>query len=138
MPLLIIAYAVRRLPFIVRAAYAGFQQVSETLEEASLNLGAGRIHTLRRITVPLIAGNLIAGGVICFAFAMLEVSASLVLALKPRFFPITKTIYYFFTDIGAGPSTASALGVMAMALLVASLLISASLMGKRMGSLFRM
>jgi iron(III) transport system permease protein len=138
MPLLIIAYAVRRLPFIVRAAYAGFQQVSETLEEASLNLGAGRMQTLRRITVPLIAGNLIAGGVICFAFAMLEVSASLVLALKPRFFPITKTIYYFFTDIGAGPSTASALGVMAMVLLVASLLVSAGLMGKRMGSLFRM
>ena len=38
-PLLVIAYAVRRLPYMVRAAYAGFQQTSITLEEAARNLG---------------------------------------------------------------------------------------------------
>ncbi|MDP6038344.1 MAG: ABC transporter permease subunit, partial [Candidatus Latescibacteria bacterium] len=45
-PLLIIAYAVRRLPYMVRAAYAGFQQTSVTLEEAAQNLGASRLRTL--------------------------------------------------------------------------------------------
>lgn len=136
--LLIIAYSIRRLPFIVRAAYAGFQQVSPAYEEASYNLGAGWTQTLRRITVPLISANLIAGAVMCFAFAMLEVSASLVLALKQRFFPITKTIYFLFNRIGDGPSMASALGVVGMVLLVASILVSARLMGKRLGALFRM
>ena len=34
-PLLVIAYAVRRLPYMVRAAYAGFQQTSVALEEAA-------------------------------------------------------------------------------------------------------
>src|SRR5207249_7061346 len=38
--LLIVSYSVRRLPYIVRSAYAGFQQTSVTLEEASANLGA--------------------------------------------------------------------------------------------------
>jgi len=137
-PLLIIAYAIRRLPFIVRAAYAGFQQVSPAFEEASFNLGAGWLHTLRKITVPLISANLIAGAVMCFAFAMLEVSASLVLALRQQFFPITKTIYFFFNRIGDGPSMASALGVIGMILLVVSILVSAGLMGKKMGALFRM
>jgi len=137
-PLLVIAYAIRRLPFVVRAAYAGFQQVSPAFEEASFNLGAGWMHTVRRITVPLISANLLAGGLICFAFAMLEVSASLVLALKQRFFPITKTIYFLFNRIGDGPSMASALGVIGMILLVVSILVSARLMGKRMGALFRM
>ena len=33
--LLIIAYSVRRLPYVVRSAAAGFQQTSETLEEAA-------------------------------------------------------------------------------------------------------
>lgn len=37
--LLIVAYSVRRLPYVVRAAAAGFQQTSETLEEAAQNLG---------------------------------------------------------------------------------------------------
>ena len=39
--------------------------------------------TLRQITLPLISANLIAGGLLAFAFAMLEVSDSLILA-QPR------------------------------------------------------
>ncbi len=137
-PLLVVAYAVRRLPFIVRAAYAGLQQVSPAFEEASYNLGAGWARTLRRITVPLISANLVAGAIVCFAFAMLEVSASLVLALRQQFFPITKTIYFLFNRIGDGPSMASALGVLGMVVLTVSILVAGGLMGKRMGALFRM
>ena len=40
LPLLMIAYSVRRLPYMTRAAYAGFQQTSVTLEEAAMNVGA--------------------------------------------------------------------------------------------------
>ena len=64
--LLVLAYSVRRLPYMVRAAAAGFQQTSETLEEASLNLGAGPGATLRRITLPLIGANIIAGHAVKF------------------------------------------------------------------------
>ncbi|HXI51303.1 MAG TPA: iron ABC transporter permease, partial [Candidatus Saccharimonadales bacterium] len=79
--LLIIGYSVRRLPYIVRSAYAGFQQTSVTLEEASANLGAGPLRTLRKITLPLVLANLIAGTILTFSFAMLEVSDGLVLAM---------------------------------------------------------
>ncbi|MCL5098413.1 MAG: iron ABC transporter permease, partial [Candidatus Omnitrophica bacterium] len=77
--LLIISYSVRRLPYIVRSAYAGFQQTSVTLEEASANLGASPWRTLRAITLPLIMANLVAGAILTFSFAMLEVSDSLIL-----------------------------------------------------------
>jgi len=50
--LLIIAYSVRRLPFVVRSAVAGFQQTSETLEEAALNLGCPPLKSMIRITSP--------------------------------------------------------------------------------------
>ncbi|MFO0874565.1 MAG: iron ABC transporter permease, partial [Phycisphaerales bacterium] len=53
--LLVIAYAVRRLPYVVRAAVAGLEQTSTELEEAALNLGATRLTMLRRVVVPLIA-----------------------------------------------------------------------------------
>ena len=54
---LVIAYAVRRLPYLVRSAAGGLQQTSVTLEEAAANLGAGPWRVLMRITVPLILAN---------------------------------------------------------------------------------
>jgi len=136
-PLLVIAYAVRRLPYMVRAAYAGFQQTSVALEEASLNLGAGPARTLRKITFPLVLANLVAGGILCFAFAMLEVSDSLILAMKEQFYPITKTIYVLLGRIADGPYIASAMGILGMALLTVSLMLAGKFLGKRMGELFR-
>ncbi len=136
--LLIISYSVRRLPYIVRSAYAGFQQTSVTLEEASANLGASPFRTLRKITLPLVMAHLIAGTILTFSFAMLEVSDGLILAMKDRFFPMTKMIYVLMGRIDPNaPSIACALGVVGMALLTASLWIAGRLLGKHLGQLFR-
>jgi iron(III) transport system permease protein len=136
--LLIVSYSVRRLPYIVRSAYAGFQQTSVTLEEASANLGASPFRTLRRITLPLVMANLVAGTILTFSFAMLEVSDGLILAMRQRFFPITKMIYELMGRIDPGaPSVACALGVVGMIILTVSLLVAGRLLGKRMGQLFR-
>ncbi len=135
--LLVVSYAVRRLPYVVRSAIAGFQQTSVTLEEASLNLGATSWATMRRITFPLIAANLVAGGILAFAFAMLEVSDSLILAMKSQFYPITKAIFVLYQRLGDGEYVASALGVLGMALLAGSLFLASRILGRRMGQLFR-
>ena len=70
--ILVIAYAVRRLPYVVRSAAAGFQQTSVSLEEAAQNLGATPLRAMRRITLPLISANLIAGGLLAFSLSMLS------------------------------------------------------------------
>lgn len=134
---LVLAYAMRRLPYMVRAAVAGLQQTSVTLEEAAANLGAPPLTTARRITLPLIAANLIAGLLLVFAFSMLEVSDSLMLAQRADFFPITKTIYELFQLIGTGKYLAAALGVWAMVLLAVTILGASLILGKKMGQLFR-
>jgi iron(III) transport system permease protein len=136
-PLLIISYSVRRLPYMVRAAYAGFQQTSVTLEEASLNVGAGPLRTLYHITLPLVFAHLVAGAILSFSFAMLEVSDSLILALTERYYPITKAIYALLGRLADGPYIASAMGVLGMALLAASLFLAGRFLGRRMGELFR-
>ncbi|MHC4080446.1 MAG: ABC transporter permease [Planctomycetota bacterium] len=136
-PLLIIAYAVRRLPYVVRSTAAGLEQTSVDLEEAALNLGAGRLRAVGTILVPLIAANLIAGGLLAFSFAMLEVSDSLILAQREAHFPITKAIYVLFERLGDGQHIASAMGVWAMALLAVTLVGASMMLGKRMGALFR-
>jgi len=135
--LLVVIYAVRRLPYMVRSAYAGFQQTSMALEEASLSLGATPARTMRKITFPLIIANLVAGGILSFAFAMLEVSSSLILAMKREYFPITKAIYSLFGRVDDGPYIASAMGILGMILLIVSLVLSGRFLGKRMGELFR-
>ncbi len=136
--LLVISYAVRRLPYIVRSAYAGFQQTSVTLEEASSNLGASPLRTLRKITLPLVAANLVAGTILTFSFAMLEVSDSLILAMRDQYFPITKMIYQIVGRVDpTAPSVACALGVVGMLILTVSLIIAGKLLGKKMGQMFR-
>jgi iron(III) transport system permease protein len=136
--LLVISYAVRRLPYIVRSAYAGFQQTSVSLEEASANLGAGPLRTLRRITMPLVMANLIAGTILTFSLAMLEVSDGLILAMKEDYFPITKMIWLLMgrIDPDAG-GVACALGVVGMIILGVSLFAASRLLGRRLGQLFR-
>jgi len=135
--LLVIAYAVRRLPYVVRAAVAGLQQTSVSYEEAAASLGAGPLTIFRRITVPLITANLIAGGILAFSFSMLEVSDSLLLAHKAAYFPITKAIYELSFLLGQGQALASALGLWTMVFLGASLLTASSVLGKKLGALFR-
>ncbi|MBP9707102.1 MAG: ABC transporter permease subunit, partial [Oligoflexales bacterium] len=136
-PLLVIAYAIRRLPYMVRSASAGLQQLSRSLEEASETFGASRFYTLRKITVPLVSANLIAGALLCFAYAMLDVSDSLILAMKDKFYPLTKAIYALFLEQGQGEFTASALGMIAMLILTACIMGASLLLGKKMGELFR-
>lgn len=135
--LLVIAYAVRRLPYVVRSAAAGFQQVSPTLEEAAQNLGARPEKALWRITLPLVAPNLVAGGLLAFSFAMLEVSDSMILAQQAAHFPITKAIYSLVLSLGSGPNLASALGVWAMIFLAVTILGAGVILGKKLGALFR-
>jgi iron(III) transport system permease protein len=135
--LLIIAYSIRRLPYVVRSAAAGFQQTSETLEEAAQNLGCPPLKSVVKITLPLIAANLIAGGLLAFAFAMLEVSDSLILAQKQAFYPITKAIMELFQLLGDGKFLASALGVWAMVFLGVTIVGLSLLLGKKIGAIFR-
>ena len=137
MLLLVIAYAVRRLPYVVRSTVAGLEQTSGELEEAALNLGAGRIRAIRTIILPLIVANLLAGALLAFSFAMLEVSDSLILAQREGDYPITKAIYVLFERLGDGPYIASAMGVWAMALLAVTLVGASVLIGKKMGAIFR-
>lgn len=135
--LLVIAYAVRRLPYVVRAAVAGLEQSNIQLEEAARSLGAGPLRTLKRISLPLIGANVVAGGILAFAFAMLEVSDSLILAQQREHFPITKAIYALLGTLGDGTELAAALGVWAMVFLAIAI-VGAVLLGGKKGGLFKM
>ncbi len=137
MLLLVIAYAVRRLPYMVRSVTAGLEQTPADLEDAARNLGAGPLRASMVITLPLIMANLIAGGLLVFSFSMLEVSDSLILAQREIHYPMTKAIYTLHQRLGDGEYLASAMGVWGMLLLMVTLAGASVLMGRKAGALFR-
>lgn len=111
--MLVIGYAIRRLPYALRACDAALKQVHESLEEAAENLGAGKLTALRRIVVPLITGGVLAGFVTSFATAAVELSETLLLVTRDVDAPISYGIYvYMQSPAGRGPG--AALGVIAV------------------------
>lgn len=137
--ILVVAYSVRRLPFVVRGVSAGLQQVPLSMEEAARNLGASPLTANLRITLPLITANIIASGVLTFSFAMLEVSDSLILAQTAQYYPITKQIYRLAMSTGSpdAMNQAAAMGIYGMGLLATTMGVAGLLLGKRLGMIFR-
>lgn len=114
--ILVIAYSMRRLPYSVRSSHAILQQIHVSLEEAAQNLGATRLWTLLRITLPLMSVGLIAGGTMSFITAFTEVSTSLMVQPLHGPFgvhakPITLGIYTEIQRGAGGYAAAGALGV---------------------------
>lgn len=132
-----VAYSIRRIPYVLRSVTAGLEQIPVELEDAARNVGSSGVRAFFWITIPLITANLVVGGLFAFSFSMLEVSDSLILAQKSKFYPVTKAIYELSQYLGAGPYVASAFGVWAMFFLAATLIASGVIIGRKMGSLFR-
>lgn len=74
-----LAYFIRNIPLVTRAALASFQQFDPALEEASAALGAGWLRTARRITLPLVLPGIVAGAMLAFVTALGEFVASILL-----------------------------------------------------------
>ena len=84
-----------------------------------------------------LANLFIAGGLLAFSFAMLEVSDSMILAAQAAHYPITKAIYSLISALGNGPSLAAALGVWAMIFLAVTIVGAGIILGKKLGALFK-
>jgi iron(III) transport system permease protein len=135
--LLICAYAVRRVPYVVRAVTAGLQQTPVALEEAAAACGAGPWLRVTRIVLPLIAASLAAGLLLTFSFSMLEVSDSLVIAQKRDYWPITRVLYSLTEILGNGPALACAFATWCMLFLACALWTASALTGRGAGRLLR-
>ncbi len=111
--MIVMALAVRRLPYALRAADAAIRQISVSLEEAAENLGASKSRAVRRILIPLMTGGLLAGFVTSFATAAVELSATLMLVQSNSDAPLAYGLYVFMqSPAGRGPG--AALGIIAV------------------------
>lgn len=135
--ILVVAYTVRRLPYTVRASYAALQQVHISLEESAQNLGANRLRTFVKITLPLISGGLVAGGLIAFMTSCVELSSTIMLVPRIESGPISYGIYIYMQS-PLGRAAGAALGVVAIVLVSLGTYLTYRVFGGRTGSAFRM
>ncbi|CAD5244606.1 ABC transporter permease [Thermococcus camini] len=122
---LVLAYSIRRLPFAARSISAGIQQVHVSLEEAALNLGAGRWKALTGILMPLILLNLLGGAMLSFVYCMSETSVGITLgSINPDYYPITARMVELMTSAVGSANLAAALGVFLMTVQIIAIVLA--------------
>lgn len=132
--IIIIAYMVRRTPYVYRSVAASLTQLNPSLEEASTIAGAHWIYTFRRVSVPLILPGIISGSILTFSTLLQELSTTILLyGAKTRTVPIQ--IYGAVADGKLGE--ASALSVILLVVVFAVVYATNRLQGRDLSSGFK-
>ena len=77
--IMILSYVIRRLPYTVRSSSAILQQISPSIEEASISLGASNMKTFFKVTVPMMLPGVISGAILSWIMIITELSTSIIL-----------------------------------------------------------
>ena len=77
--IMLIALVIRRLPYTIRSATASLMQIPISMEEASISLGASKMKTFMRITVPMMSPGIISGAILSWVAIITEVSSAIIL-----------------------------------------------------------
>ena len=77
--IMIISMVIRRLPYTIRSSVAILQQIPMSIEEASISLGASKMKTFFRITVPMMSSGIVSGAILSWVSIVTEVSSAVIL-----------------------------------------------------------
>jgi len=103
---IVLAMSYVGLPYAVNAARGGFEAIDLRIERAARIQGAGPWEVFRRVTLPLARYSIGTGLTLCFARAIGEFAAVVLLAYYPMTAPIR--IYDLFLQSGLRQSVAAA------------------------------
>ena len=78
--ILIIAYSIRRLPYMVRSTVGTMRSIKADIEEAAVNLGASTLTAAITIIGPLMLPGIAAGSILVFITVIKETSISILMA----------------------------------------------------------
>lgn len=79
MTIMVLALVIRRMPYTIRSATATLMQIPMSIEEASISLGASKLKTFSRITVPMMSSGIISGAILSWVSIVTELSSAIIL-----------------------------------------------------------
>jgi iron(III) transport system permease protein len=77
--IMILAVVIRRMPYTIRSATATLMQIPMSIEEASISLGASKMKTFARITVPMMSSGILSGAILSWVAIVTELSSAIML-----------------------------------------------------------
>ena len=77
--IIIISLVIRRLPYTLRSSSAILYQISPSLEEASISLGASPLRTFFKVTAVMMLPGVMSGAILSWITAINELSSSVIL-----------------------------------------------------------
>ena len=132
--IIVLDYAIRRMPFGLRSGVSTLKQIDVAMEEASADLGAPWFTTFRKIVLPLMKPAFIAGITFAFIRAITELTSTIFL-VTPRWRVMAVDIYNMVESGALGG--AAAMSTLLMAIVVIILVIIYRATGAT-ASMFRM
>ncbi len=120
MLIMVVALVIRRLPYTIRSSVAILQQIPMSIEEAAISLGASKMKSFFRITVPMMTAGIVSGAILSWVTMISELSTAIILYTgKTK----TLTVAIYTEVIRGNYGTAAALSTIMTVLTVASLLL---------------
>ncbi len=118
---IVIAYLWKEIPFIIYFVIALMANIDGKLGEASVNLGADKIQTFFRVTLPLCIHTICSGFLIIFVFALGAYELPFILgATTPKALPVQAYIQYTHPDLRNRPYAMALNGIIIVISLVSA------------------
>ena len=118
--IMIISFVIRRLPYTIRSATATLMQISLSIEEASISLGASKLKTFIKITVPMMANGIMSGAILSWVAIVTELSSSIILYSNKS---VTLTMSTYLAIMRGNDGIAAAFATILTVVTIASLLL---------------
>lgn len=130
--IIIVSLVIRRMPYTLRSSSAILYQISSSMEEASISLGASQVKTFFKITAMMMLPGVMSGAILSWITVINELSSSVILYTgKSR----TMAVSIYQEVIRASYGTAAALSTILTISTIVSLIIFFKLTGKKEVSL---
>lgn len=126
--IIIIALVIRRLPYTLRSSSAILYQISPSVEEASISLGASPLRTFFKITAIMMLPGVLSGAILSWITLLNELSSSVILYTGQT---KTMSVAIYSEVIRASYGTAAALSTILTVCAVVSLLIFFKVSGNK-------
>ncbi|MFP5336759.1 MAG: ABC transporter permease [Actinomycetes bacterium] len=117
-------------PIVFLLMVAAFRSMDPSLEESALMSGASRLQTLRRVTLPLVRPALLGAVLVILITSLESFEVPALLGLQEGIYVFTSRIYFLLRTYPVDYGAAGALAISLLAIAVAGVAISRSLVGR--------
>ena len=126
--IIIISLSIRRMPYTIRSSTAIIGQISPSIEEASISLGASQMKTFLQVTIPMMLPGVLSGAIMSWITLISELSSSVILYTSKT---MTLTVAIYSEVIRSNFGNAAAYSTILTLSSIVSLLLFFKLSGKK-------